>query len=93
LTAEDVGTGLVNFLAVSEVSLEIHLLPGSRHPGPLIPLRFCSLHHLSCLCTHLKDGLQIIVMSQYILFSRWSENDALGTPATNWPVVPAPDDR
>jgi hypothetical protein len=40
LTAADVGTGLVDFLAVCEVLLEIFLLclftPGSRHPGSLI---------------------------------------------------------
>jgi hypothetical protein len=25
----------------------VSLLPGSRHPGPLIPLRFCSPHHFA----------------------------------------------
>jgi hypothetical protein len=49
LTAAGTGTGLVDFCAVCEISLEIcflHLFTsGSRHPGPLNPLRFCSLHH------------------------------------------------
>jgi hypothetical protein len=34
------------------------LLPGRRHPGSLIPMRFCSLLHFVCLYIHLRDGLQ-----------------------------------
>jgi hypothetical protein len=49
LTAADVGTGLVDFLAICEVSLEIRLLclftTRSHHPGLLISPRFCSLHN------------------------------------------------
>jgi hypothetical protein len=46
LIAVDIGTGLVNNLAVCEVYAScISLLHGSLHPGPLIPLRICSLHH------------------------------------------------
>jgi hypothetical protein len=51
LTAADVGTDLVDFLAVCVVSL----LPGSRRPGPLIPLRFCSLYHF-VLPVHSPSG-------------------------------------
>jgi hypothetical protein len=41
LTAADVGTDLVDFLAVCEVLRVseiylLHMLPGSRHPGPSI---------------------------------------------------------
>jgi hypothetical protein len=48
LTAADVGTSLVDFLAVCDVLLRYvscfsSLLRNS--PGPLMSLRFCSLHH------------------------------------------------
>jgi hypothetical protein len=48
LAAEDVGTDLVDFLAGCEVSLELcslRFFSSRSHPGPLIPMRFCSLHH------------------------------------------------
>jgi hypothetical protein len=41
LTTAVVGTGLVDFLAVCERYVStVSLGPGSRHPGPFIPLRF-----------------------------------------------------
>jgi hypothetical protein len=48
LTDVDVEAGLVDFSAVCEILLEkclcVSLLPESRRPGPLLPLRFCSLY-------------------------------------------------
>jgi hypothetical protein len=59
LTAAYIEAAFVDFLAVCEVLLGICLLRlllhGSRRPGSLIPLRFCSLHHFA-LPVHSPSG-------------------------------------
>jgi hypothetical protein len=64
LTFADAGKVLVDFLADCEVSLELcilrFLLLGNRHPGPLIPMRFCSLYH--CVSpVHSRPSVQSVL--------------------------------
>lgn len=63
-TATDVMTGLFGLRLFARYYYRyascVSLLPGSRRPGPLIPLRSLSLRYFVMLGTHLHDGLQSI---------------------------------
>jgi hypothetical protein len=61
LTAADVGTDLVDFLTVifhGSYASCVSLLPGIRHPGPLVPMRFFCCNTVFCLCTHRLQFVQ-----------------------------------
>jgi hypothetical protein len=84
LTTMNVRTGLVDFLADCEVLLEICLyvclLPESSRPGPLIPLRFCSLHHF-VLPVHSPSGRGRAIAQAV---SRWLPVKAARVRARVW---------
>jgi hypothetical protein len=64
LPAANFEVDIVDFLAVSEASLEIcscvFLLIGNDHHGPLIPMRFWLLLPIVLQRSHLQDALQFI---------------------------------